>query len=186
MARRGGFVARFDRYRIRVCRAHADAPQQRARLAHNGAPGGIRAFASLTERIHACAVAVGPLQVRVMHCPRWRAGRDSTRSLRSLSRIRVCAVDVDPLWAREMPCPLWRAGRDSNPRPSGSKRDPNRGNIKEIPFSSKIRVNPDRFPDPLQIVPPGVRTSQIGSMPRSYPPPRASSRVSSKCAAVQP
>jgi hypothetical protein len=31
---------------------------------------------------------------------------------------------------------------------SGSKLDPNPGIIEAIPFSSKIRVNPDRFPDP--------------------------------------
>ncbi len=46
-------------------------------------------------------------------------------------------------------------GRDSNllasctRSPSGSKRDPNRGIIEEFPFGAKIRVNPDRLPDPL-------------------------------------
>jgi hypothetical protein len=67
----------------------------------------------------------------------------------SPTTLRVCA---------------WCAGRDSraafgcegfatrsvarNLRPSGSKRDPNRDFIEEIRFLAKIRVNPDRFPDP--------------------------------------
>jgi hypothetical protein len=39
-------------------------------------------------------------------------------------------------------------GHFANPRPSGSKRDPNVGNIEEISSLARIRVNPDRYPGP--------------------------------------
>ena len=40
----------------------------------------------------------------------------------------------------------------ATPRPSGSKRDANGGNVEEIPLVEKIRVNPDRFPDPAILI----------------------------------
>jgi len=101
----------------------------------NGTPGRTRPQASLAPRIQRTPGLEGSLLLKVTGFAEMarREGFASTNA------------------AAPHSCDGSRPKADRNPRPSGSKRDPDREIIEEIPFPSKMPVDPDRFPDPLDL-----------------------------------
>ena len=114
-------------------RSDEEFEQLRNHLKKTGAPGGIRPFASLTCRIRVCGDVDGRLVFAGAEPLARREGSD--RSLRSLVESASAETLTEGWCLRELS--PWRAGRDPNPRPSGSKKNPNLRKINDLRSSDR-------------------------------------------------
>ncbi len=88
----------------------------------------------------------------------WWRRRESNPRPESVSLRNEGSLRRSPL-SRGVPAIL------STPRsrPSGSERDQGRGNIEEFPFGGRIRVVPDRIPDPARLIGRPILIQNIGT-----------------------